>query len=292
MSDRFVRRCLLLPVLVFLFGWLAPAILADDSPQRLRVLSYNIHHGEGVDGVLDLPRIARVIRSVDPDVVALQEVDQNVERTGTVDQPTELARLTEMEVVFGANIELQGGHYGNAILSRLPIVRHTNHRLPSRDDGEQRGVLAAELSLPGTDAPPGTDTRPGTDTPPGTDKSLAFLATHFDHRRDDRERLASAKAVDMIVSRKPRKPTILAGDLNDVPASRVLGALGGAWKRTNDEPLPTIPVDQPTRQIDYILVRPAERWRVIEVRVLEESVASDHRAIFAELELLPARPWD
>ncbi len=272
MSDRSVRRRLLMPALWLLSGLVAPAILADDSPQRLRVLSYNIHHGEGVDGVLDLPRIARVIRSVDPHVVALQEVDQNVERTGTVDQPTELARLTEMEVAFGANIELQGGHYGNAILSRLPVVRHTNHRLPNRDDGEQRGVLAAELALP------------------GTDESLRFLATHFDHRRDDRERLASAKAVDMIVSREPRMPTILAGDLNDVPSSRVLGAFSGIWKRANDEPLATIPVDRPTRQIDYILVRPAERWRVIDVRVLEESVASDHRAIFAELELMPAPP--
>ncbi|MEX2025646.1 MAG: endonuclease/exonuclease/phosphatase family protein, partial [Pirellulaceae bacterium] len=61
---------------------------------QLRVLTYNIHHGEGIDGKLDLPRIARVIESVDPDLVALQEVDRRVERTGSVDQPAELARLT------------------------------------------------------------------------------------------------------------------------------------------------------------------------------------------------------
>lgn len=268
MSSPAVRRRFPFAVLLLVSGVTAATVSADDSPRQLRVLSYNIHHGEGVDGELDLPRIARVIRSVEPDVVALQEVDQNVDRSGSVDQPAELAQLTGMEVVFGANIELQGGHYGNAILSRLPVVRQTNHRLPNRDQGEQRGVLEAELSLR------------------GEGETLWVLATHFDHRRDDRERYASVKAVHELATRRPERPTILAGDLNDVPTSRTLAWLRSRWTRVNAEPLPTIPVGSPSRQIDYILVRPADRWRVIEVRVLEESVASDHRAIFATLELV------
>jgi hypothetical protein len=111
---------------------------------RLRVLSYNIHHGEGVDRKLDLPRIASVTKSVKPDLVALQEVDQGTERTVRVDQPAELARLTGLNVVFGGNIRCQGGDYGNAVLSRLPISRHKNHLLPRFDDGEQGGVLQVE----------------------------------------------------------------------------------------------------------------------------------------------------
>jgi endonuclease/exonuclease/phosphatase family metal-dependent hydrolase len=240
------------------------------EPIRLRVLTYNVHHGEGVDGRLDLERIASFIRSAEPDLVALQEVDREVARTGRVDQPGELARLTRMHVAFGANIELQGGEYGNAVLSRFPIVRHANHHLPNVDDGEQRGVLAAEVELPGVAEP------------------LLLLATHLDHRRPDAERLASATAINDLAAKSPRgRPALLAGDLNDTPDSETLARLATAWTRANPKPLPTVPVKRPDRQIDYVLLRPPERWKVVEVRVLEETVASDHRALLAVLELLP-----
>lgn len=147
------------------------------EPTRLRVLSYNIHHAEGVDRKLDVERIASVILFVKPDIVALQEVDQKVKRTDSVDQPAELARLTEMNAVFGANIELQRGHYGNAVLSRFPITRHKNHLLPNIDDGGQRGVIEAEITMP------------------QSSQSL-LLATHLDYRADERERLASAKFIN------------------------------------------------------------------------------------------------
>src|SRR5688500_1044104 len=88
---------------VWLLGF---AVVTEAEP--LRVLCYNIHHGEGTDGELELERIARVIRSENPDVAALQEVDQNTQRTGNVDQPAELARLTAMQVVFGKNIGFEG----------------------------------------------------------------------------------------------------------------------------------------------------------------------------------------
>ncbi|MDP6034738.1 MAG: endonuclease, partial [Verrucomicrobiota bacterium] len=70
------------------------------APIRLRVLCYNIHHAQGVDGKLDVPRIAKVILSVKPDLVALQEMDQKTKRTQKVDQVAELARLTKMKSVF------------------------------------------------------------------------------------------------------------------------------------------------------------------------------------------------
>ncbi len=103
---------------------LAPLTADADAaePFRIRVLCYNIHHGEGIDRELDLQRIARVIQSVSPDVVALQEVDRKTARTGRVDQPAELARLLKMTVVFEKNIDFQGGQYGNAVLSKWPVV--------------------------------------------------------------------------------------------------------------------------------------------------------------------------
>lgn len=239
------------------------------EPAGIRVLSYNIHHAEGVDRKLDLARIAQVILAVNPDIVALQEVDQNAKRSGTVDQPAELARLTGMNVVFGANIELQGGHYGNAVLSRFKIVRDQNHLLPNLENGEQRGVIEAEIATATTDSP------------------ILFLATHFDHRRDDQERIASADAINRLIAKRLQQPAVLAGDLNDVSGSETLSRLQSRWKITNETPLATIPVGQPTRQIDFVLVRPADRWRVNETRVLDEDIASDHRAILSVLEPLP-----
>jgi endonuclease/exonuclease/phosphatase family metal-dependent hydrolase len=173
-----------------------------------------------------------------------------------------------MNVVFGGNIRFQGGDYGNAVLSRFAIKQHKNHLLPRFDDGEQRGVLEVEVEMP---------------REYGT---LLFLGTHLDHRTGDRERVASAKAINELIADNTSRPAFLAGDLNDIPGSKTLREFGAVWTRANEQVLPTVPVDQPTRQIDFILFRPADRWRAVEVQVLDEAVASDHRAIFAVLELL------
>ncbi|MEX2172242.1 MAG: endonuclease/exonuclease/phosphatase family protein [Pirellulales bacterium] len=238
------------------------------EPHRLRVLSYNIHHGEGVDGKLDLDRIAAVIREAEPDVVALQEVDRRARRTGSVDQPAELGRLTGMRAIFERNIPLEGGEYGNAVLTRLPVISHKNHPLPSHYDGEQRGVLAVELEL--------AENGP----------RCVFLATHLDYRPDDAERRASAAMINKLVATQAEMPALLTGDLNARPDTPVLKDFSAEWTRANKELLPTFPSRQPVRQIDYVLYRPANRWRVIETRVIDESLASDHRPLLAVLELI------
>ena len=265
-------RSFLIAITVFsLAGFCAHPESNAAEPIRLRVLSYNIHHAEGIDRKLDLERIAGVIRSVEPDLVALQEVDQKVKRTQVVDQSGELAKLTRLQVVFGANIELQGGHYGNAVLSRFPVSRHENHLLPNIDESEQRGVIEAEIKIP------------------DLDMSLLLLATHLDYRADERERLASAKVINELAAQHPNQPALLAGDLNATHNSKTLQQLETMWTRANEKPMATVPVNQPDKQIDFILYRPANRWKVVEVKVLDEAVASDHLAIFAVLELLTSK---
>lgn len=143
--------------------------------------------------------------------------------------------------------------------------------MPNIDGSEQRGVIEAEIQIPDSEL------------------SLLFLATHLDFRADDRERLASAKIINELVAKHPDRPALLAGDLNATPESRTLQRLGTMWKPANEKTMPTVPVKQPTKQIDFILYRPRDRWKVIEVKVLDEAVASDHRAIFAVLELLPSK---
>jgi endonuclease/exonuclease/phosphatase family metal-dependent hydrolase len=240
----------------------ASAALAQ-LPDELRVLTYNIHHGEGADGKIDLPRIAEVIEGVTPDVVAVQEVDQGTQRTARVDQPAELARLTGMKVIFARNIDWEGGGYGTAILTRLPVKGVEQHRLPSHYNGEQRGVQVVELGA-------------GDDT-------VVFFATHLDYRPKEHERLASVKKIQSLLPAYGETPMVLAGDLNAEPESETMRQFAVDWQVANQEPLSTYPADAPAKQIDYVLVRPAERWNVVEVRVLDEAVASDHRPVLAVL---------
>jgi endonuclease/exonuclease/phosphatase family metal-dependent hydrolase len=270
--------------------WLLACLLAlawatcarAELPAEIRVLTYNIHHGEGVDGNFDLPRIADVIKSVSPDLVALQEVDQGTARSSGVDQPAELARLTGMHVVFGRNIDFEGGGYGTAVLSRLPVKAHSSMKLRSFYAGtpeqpEQRGVQIVEIGASG-------------------EEGLVFLCTHLDYRPDQRERMASAEAINELATKYGgERLMILAGDLNAEPQSRVMREFQKRWKIAGVETqaddgaprLLTFPSGEPVKWIDYVLVRPADRWEIVEVRVIEERIASDHRPLLAVLRRRP-----
>ena len=115
-------------LITLLLSGLALSMAAASEPLTLRVMTFNIHHGEGIDGRLDLERIARVITDARADLVGLQEVDRGVERTQRRDIPTELARLTGLAVRFESNLPHQGGEYGNAVLSRFPVKTSRNTR--------------------------------------------------------------------------------------------------------------------------------------------------------------------
>lgn len=254
--------------LVCTLSLLLSSSLPAAEPVQLRVLTYNIHHAEGTDQRLDLERIARIIRDLRPDLVALQEVDFMVERSGNVDQGAELAKQTGLRLVPGSNIVFQGGRYGNAVLSRWPVIAGKNHALPE-SSSEQRGVLDVQIS-------------PDNGLP-----NIRFLATHLDHRPDDSERVASAAFINQLVEGQTG-PAILAGDLNATPESKVIKQLGTLWQNANEaQPIPTIPAGKPARQIDFVLYRPSERWKVVETKVIEEPIASDHRPLLVVLEWCP-----
>ncbi|MEW6237536.1 MAG: endonuclease/exonuclease/phosphatase family protein [Candidatus Omnitrophota bacterium] len=257
-----------LAVLFILCLTLTAAGLAQE-PSRIVVLSYNIHHGEGMDGKIDLERIAGVILSVTPDLVSLQEVDRKTQRSGGVDQAAELARLTGMKMAYGRAMDYQGGQYGDAILSRFPFECEGPVSLPHSPEREPRVFLPVEISTP----------------------HFFFLATHLDHLRDDHDRMAAVPIIERWAVSKGNIPMLLAGDLNDVPDSLVMKAFRKMWKMAGDgEQLFTIPVDNPQRQIDFILYHPEKEWRVAEVRILDEKIASDHRPIMAWMEKMSSKP--
>lgn len=96
----------------------------------LRVMSFNIRHGEGMDGKINLAKIASIIQEGNPDLVALQGVDRGTRRTKKADQARLLAAQLKMNYVFAKTQNEDGGETGNAILSRFPIGPHKVLQLP------------------------------------------------------------------------------------------------------------------------------------------------------------------
>lgn len=235
----------------------------------LRILTWNIHHGEGLDGRVDLDRIARLIAATEPDLVALQEVDRGVARTQRRDLPAELAALTGLTAVFEQNIPFQGGEYGNATLTRWPILSSTNHHYRMLHPGEQRGLLEVIVDIHG--------------------HPLAFWNTHIDHRPDDRERWSNVEEVRDRVAASPI-PVIVAGDFNDLPGSRVHLALNqfllDVWDEAGHGPGATFPHTRTPRRIDYIWLDRRFPLYPVSARVLE-SDASDHLPLLIEVTGFP-----
>ncbi len=259
-------RCRMLGVFAAIAMFSAGAELSAQE-QILRVLSYNIHHGEGVDSKVDLKRLADVIMSCSPDLVALQEVDNQTQRTGRVDQTARLAELTGLEGRFVHQLDFEGGRYGQAILSRFPLSEAALHWLPGMPDRERRiaGAVSVQVNA----------------------LKLTFVTTHLHHNNETFRRqqavqlnqvfAKNADAIDL--------PMILAGDLNATPDSQPLKTLAEQWQSATAGQADklTFPAAGPKRQLDYILVRPQGRISVRSVQVINEPVASDHRPLLAEV---------
>ncbi len=247
---------------------------AAQAPVTLRVLCYNIHYGQGMDGEYDIPRLAEVIKAAKPDLVALQEVDVGVRRSGRVHQVTELGRLTGLTARFGPTQHYEGGLFGNAILTRLPILDELIQPLPYTEATAERqtyprGALALTLQAP--------DGRP-----------LRFISTHFQHNVPE-DRVAEARAInEFFAAPGDTLRAILAGDFNAKPEEEPITILEKEWTHAIDAGrAPTSPSVNPRNRIDYIFHRPAAAFRVISSEVLPEAMASDHRPVLAVIELLP-----
>jgi endonuclease/exonuclease/phosphatase family metal-dependent hydrolase len=233
------------------------------NTDTVRVLTYNIHHAEGMDEVLDLERIAALIEALDPDLVALQEIDSVTTRTGGVDQAAELGRLTGLKHLFGSFMPYQGGAYGMALLSRWPIDGSQNLRLPDGD--EPRTALSATV------------------TSPRTGQSVRFVGIHF-YRTED-ERLAQATRLEAYLE-SDAIPTILAGDFNSTPGSSVMSLLQKSWEAVDKgRDRLTYSSFDPVREIDFVLFNPRDRFAVLNQWLVDEPVASDHRPVVVDFEI-------
>lgn len=235
------------------------------APFVVRVLTYNIHHGEGLDGRFDLPRLAGIINGAAADLIALQEVDRGTRRASGIDQLAELGRLTGTFATFGKAMDYQGGEYGVGILTRTPIRRVTNRPLPGSPEREPRTALTVDLD-PARHAP-----------------RIQFTTTHLDQGRDLMDQVAQASVLASAWS--PDTAGILAGDFNTRPDTLTMQILARRWTDTFADPPPD-PNGRPRRRVDYVLVQPAASWRTIESRYLDAPLASDHQPVLVSLQWL------
>jgi endonuclease/exonuclease/phosphatase family metal-dependent hydrolase len=256
-----ISRIVLFVLLAVAIFWSAPPGAAK---RTLRVMTYNIHVGVGMDKKLDLQRIADVINAARPDLVGLQEVDRGVKRTESKDEIVELAALTHMEYAFAPNLDYQGGKYGVAILSRLPI-KNTEHRMfENKHEAERRGMLRVEVEVEG--------------------KTLHFVTTHLDYQYDDGRLFETEQMLKFLDGVKG--PTIVVADLNDIPAGSAYQLMrtkfDDAWVAKTDGL--SYPADKPVKRIDHIFYRTGDRIRARKSWVIE-TLASDHIPVMAELEI-------
>jgi endonuclease/exonuclease/phosphatase family metal-dependent hydrolase len=237
----------------------------------MRVLVYNIHAGKDAKGVDNLARVAELVRSTNADIALLQEVDRGTTRSGKVDQPDVLSKLTGFDIAFGKTLDYQGGDYGIAILSRWPIRNDTLIRLPvnppqARSGGlyEPRGALRATIQVPGG--------------------SVEVVNTHIDAAREDFYRRQEMTTILQLAAQ--RQSTLVGGDLNAEPGSAVIEMIRGspvrdAWAECGTGAGLSYPADKPVKRIDYLLV--PSGWRCVTGTVIETD-ASDHRPVLFVLQ--------
>ena len=222
-----------------------------DGGSRLRVVAYNIRHGQGVGGVLSNRRVAGVITASGCDLAALNEVWRVGSR---YDQPRLLGSLTGMSARFHPLQRVWTREIGNLVLSGLEILGTREVDLGGRR--ERRGCLIAEVEMGGT--------------------VVDFAVTHLSLHRATR----AAQLAQLAECLPSDRPLVLAGDFNCGVTE--LEVLRGVLTFPSEVPA-TYPSVRPFRALDHIGY--SRHW-ALEALEAPPSLASDHRPLVADLRLI------
>lgn len=257
---------------VLCFGFLLTGTAIAQPPKSgidtLKILTYNVHHcNPPGKNLIDVPAIVNVVKQSNASIVALQEIDVNTSRSGKeLDQAAAIAKECGMYVCFGKALDFAGGAYGVAILSKYPISEVETMLLPKDADpkAEQRVLLTARLAI-------------------RKNKFIRFASTHLDVVNEaNRE-----QQINEIIKKlnNDSLPFIIGGDFNATPDSGSIKLFDKTFQRSCTECAPTIPQDIPTQAIDFVAFdkRSAKNIKVAKHFVINETYASDHRPVYAEL---------
>jgi endonuclease/exonuclease/phosphatase family metal-dependent hydrolase len=253
----------------------APHVASSPAGTTVRILIYNIHAGRDAEGTDNLERVAELLRHSRADIALLQEVDKGTRRSGGVDQPAVLARLTGFHVAFGKTLDYQGGEYGIAIVSRWPIRAETLIALPVSPPQERAG---------GSYEPRGAQ-RVVIASPFG---DVVAINTHLDASSGDnwrRQEVRTVLAIADSARARPGSRLLVGGDFNSTPESAVQDmirstALRDAWLGCGRGDGFTYPAKAGVKRIDYLYIEPTMRCVTAEVL---ESGASDHRPLLVHV---------
>ena len=208
------------------------------------VATYNVRHCRGLDDRVDVQRVAEAIAATGAELVALQEVDRNLPRSGRVDQPAELARLTGLSVWFGPTLAFSGGEFGLALATAEPVEAYLV-ALPRLGAEEPRKLIRARW------------------------QGFEVAAVHLSNRRRSRRPQLAALA-DLATSLPG--PALVLGDFNagHLTVARALRGFSLSPRRNTLR----------WRALDHVAVRGA----CIAGAHTVASRASDHLPLVAEVE--------
>jgi endonuclease/exonuclease/phosphatase family metal-dependent hydrolase len=227
----------------------------------LKVMTFNIHHGKGVDGKTSLKRIIGEISKAEADIVALQEVDRFQSRSFFRDQIAIIAKSLGMFFSYAPSVNFGFCQYGNAILSKWPIesksICYMNGGI------ERRSILIVNIKVKEQSDPNQKENK------------LIVVNTHLGVRVQEQEWQMPILCHEIA---KLAKPALVLGDFNMEPSNPNLKLMDPLWQKISlNKPQATM---QNGKQIDHVFTNcgsiNAQAW-------VQETIASDHHAVVANL---------
>lgn len=241
-----------------------------DHVHNLKIMSYNIRHGEGMDNIQDLSRVADIIIAHEPDLIGLQEIDNYCQRSDSISQTQYLAKKTYLNGTFSSFMDYQGGEYGMATLSAFPLISTKHVKLP---DGiyEPRTAIIHQVEI-------------------AVGCTIVFVNVHFDWIDGDEgstSRLHQAKS--LMEQLDTINAVIITGDFNCIPDSPTMKYFYENGFEFADKGKDKLSYQGSNKsEIDHLIYR-SSKYQHIEVKnimLLNEPVVSDHRPLVSELEII------